>query len=289
MKKSILVLILALAMLLSACAGKTDNGKDTTQDTTTAADTTNANNGGDKDPEPASVTLNVGSYNVKHFADVNHDFSIIAEDIKSKDLHIVGLQEVDNGTSRSGGVNETKGIAFALGWKYYKFARAINYQGGAYGHSIISQYPIESFETINLPMKSGLENRVFSHAVINVDGVKINFINTHLSYEETAIRIEQFKAISEYVNKLDNFIITGDFNTDDFTEYVHIKNGTAVNNADLSVKTFPSDSLTKSIDNIVVSPMFTLGRPRALLNKHSDHVMLYTTVTYTLPQAKDSD
>ena len=58
-------------MLLAACAGKTDNGKDTTQDTTTAADTTTANNGGDKDPEPASVTLNVGSYNVKHFALLN--------------------------------------------------------------------------------------------------------------------------------------------------------------------------------------------------------------------------
>ena len=115
--------------------------------------------------------------------------------------------------------------------------------------------------------------------------MEINFVNTHLSYEQLDWRTKQFVFLAAYVKNLDNFIITGDFNTEDFTEYAVIKNATMVNNAERSVLTFPASGPTKSIDNIVVSPMFTLGRPKLHVKLHSDHLMLYTEVTYTLPDA----
>ena len=278
MKKIIVALILALAMMLPSCAGEDTTNEPT--DTTTEAQTTVPDN---TTPQPTEVTLNIGSYNAAHFSKVDFDYSVFANDINSKKLDIVGLQEVDCKTTRSKGHDQPKLLAQALGWEYYEFAKAIDYQGGGYGHCIVSKYPIKSFTVHDLP--GGGENRVFGHAVIDVNGVEINFINTHLSYEETDWRVKQFAFIAAYVKKLDNFIITGDFNTTDFTEYEVIPNATLVNNAKRSVLTFPAGGLTKSIDNIVVSPMFTLGRPKVLNNTHSDHVMLFTTVTYTLPKA----
>lgn len=278
MKKTVFLLILVLAMLFTSCSSDVSVKEPVT--TTTPAETTPP-----VDPEPETVTLNIGSYNTAHFAKVNFEYSIFAEDINSKKIDIVGLQEVDNMTGRSKGHNQTKLLADELGWKYYEFAKAINHDGGEYGHSIISKYPIKSFKVYDLP--GGGEHRVFAHAVIDVNGVEINFINTHLSYEQLDWRTKQFMFLATFVKKLDNFIIVGDFNTDVFSEYEVIENATLANNPDRFVLTFPSSGLTKSIDNIVVSPMFTLGRPRTLINQHSDHVMLFAEVTYTLPQAKN--
>ena len=281
MKRTIIAILLILAMMLPSCTNE-DTAKDPAE-TTTAAQTTAPEN--NTPSEPTQVTLNIGSYNTAHFSKANLDYSVFANDINSKKLDIVGLQEVDKNTTRSNGHDQTKLLAQALGWEYYEFAKAIDYQGGGYGHSIISKYPIKSFAVHDLP--GGGEHRVFGHAIIDVNGVEINFINTHLSYEQTDWRVKQFAFIAAYVKKLDNFIITGDFNTEDFTEYEAIKDATLVNNSEQFVLTFPANDPKKSIDNIVVSPMFTLGRPKTLLNQHSDHVMLYTEVTYTLPQAKD--
>lgn len=236
--------------------------------------------------DPNEKVLKVGTYNVYHFEYANYNYSTIANDIKSKDLEIVGLQEVDNATVRSSGKNQAEELANALGWQYYKFAKAKTYQGGGYGHCIVSKYPIESFKVVELPNKTGMEQRVFGHAVINVNGYKINFINTHLTLDEentgtpTALRLSQFKALADYVENLDNFIITGDFNTADFTEYSAIKNATLLNNSANNVNTFPATGLKKSIDNIVVSNNFTLGKPKTLVNDHSDHIMLYTEIKY---------
>ena len=204
MKRILFSFIMILAIVLSACTqhAQTEEPGDietTTVDITTATEV--------KPDPPATKTLKIGSYNVKHFDLVNHDFSVIAQDILSKDLEIMGFQEIDYKNKRSNNLDEPKGIADALGWQYYEFAKAIDYQGGAYGHCIVSKYPIKSFIVKTLPGTG--EKRSFGHAVIDVDGVDINFINTHLSHESRVSRVAQFQAIASYVKRLDNFIIVG--------------------------------------------------------------------------------
>lgn len=283
--KKLIVIFLILAFVLPSCTEKS-SGNPQTEMTSKSDVTTNPE---DTDSGPTTVTLNVGSYNVAHFGreidGIKFNYPAFAKDINSKKLDIVGLQEVENMAAPCGYKNQTELLADELGWEYYEFAKAIDYEGGGYGHSIISKYPIKSFNVMDLP--GGGEHRVFGHAVIDVNGVEINFINTHLSFENEEWRARQFIFLATYVKKLDNFIIVGDFNTHVFEEYAVIENATLLNNEQRSVLTFPSTGLTKSIDNIVVSPMFTLGRPKTLVNTHSDHVMLYTEVTYMLPQTKD--
>lgn len=227
-------------------------------------------------PEPITVSINVGTYNVKHFAVVDHDFSIIADDIRGKDLDIVGLQEIDYCNSRSDMLNEPELIAKELGW-HYAFSKSIDYRGGGYGHCIVSKYPIVSYNTVYLPSGT-YEQRSFGHAVIDVNGVHINFINTHLSYESSYYGGLQFQSLGDYLSKLDGFILTGDFNTSDLNEFAPIKNAIYINGDKNYYLTASADDPKKSIDNIVISNYYEYRDPAVLPDVHSDHLMFYVTV-----------
>ena len=87
--------------------------------------------------------------------------------------------------STVGGRNTLKILAEKAGYEYYYFCKAIDYQGGEYGTAIMSKYPIKSFEVIPLYGEDGIERRAMGHAVIDVNGTEIDYINTHLSYEKT--------------------------------------------------------------------------------------------------------
>ena len=75
------------------------------------------------------ITLRVGSYNIKcGDSMISFDMSLIADDIKSLDLDVVGFQEIDDKTERSGGRDVLKLLADALGYKSYRFAKSIDYR-----------------------------------------------------------------------------------------------------------------------------------------------------------------
>lgn len=168
-----------------------------------------------KESRPANV-VRIGSYNLHNGSDVGHDFEVTAADILRYGLDIVGFQEVDKNTTRNGNQDTMAEIAKYTGYQYYEFAKAINTSGGEYGTGILSKYPIESFSVHTLPNVEGNEARAFGHAVINVNGTKINFINTHLTHQSESLRLTQYAAIVEYAKNLDNIIITADFNNQNF-------------------------------------------------------------------------
>ena len=231
------------------------------------------------DPPKSPITLNIGSYNIANGLNFKRITSI-GTDIKNQNLDIVGVQEVDQFVDRTGRVDSMKMLSDASGLPYYAFFKAIDLQGGEYGVGILSKYPIT--ETDKIELDSGdKEQRVLGKAVIDVDGSLINFFVTHLSAEDKALRPPQFATIAETVAPLDNFIITGDFNTEKFTDYAVIKNADMVNNATYSVNTIPSPNPTISIDNIVFSKAnWSFDRPEVLKNGKSDHCLLYATGTF---------
>ncbi len=228
-----------------------------------------------KDP----ITLKIGSYNIANGLNFKR-INSIGKDIKEQDLDIVGLQEVDQFVTRSGSVDSMKLLSESSGLPYYTFFKAIDLQGGEYGVAVLSKYPI--VETNKTELESGgQEQRVLGHAVIDVDGILINFFVTHLSAESKALRPPQFATIAEVVAPLDNFIIAGDFNTEIFADYDVIKNADMINNAAYSVNTIPNPNPTISIDNIVFSKgNWTFEKPQVLPNGKSDHCLLYATGTF---------
>ena len=223
------------------------------------------------------LTLRVGSYNIKNGSGVNHKMSVLAEDIKRHNLDIVGLQEVDIGSDRSGGIDTLKLLAEAAGYEYYSFTHTINIKGGKYGTAIMSHYPIVKAENVKLPQKSGTENRALGHFVIDVNGIKIDFLNTHLSNEDSVLRSEQFAFIAERVKTLNTFILTGDFNTTNSAKYSLIPNKIRVNNDKYA--TYPSSA--KAIDEIMAYHYWSVvdsGMDKC--NGHSDHNLLWAELCY---------
>lgn len=277
-------MLLALTVLLSSCAGaqtpetseiETEPEavitEEETEEETTAEETTAEAPETTKEEVKMPTTLRIGSYNIKHGADANLNLQTIAQVIKDADLDIVGLQEIDYKTTRSKKADQPAKLAEYAEMPYYVFVRGIDYQGGQYGTLILSKYPIVSSEVI--PLESwDKEARSLGHAVIDVNGIQIDFFNTHLSYEDKTLRGLQFAEGAEKTKGCENFILTGDFNTADFSEFAVI-GGDLINNSVRSYPTFPGSM--SAIDNIVFSDRFKEIASGTVTESYSDHYMLW--------------
>ncbi len=230
----------------------------------------------------SSVSLRVGTYNIQNGGGVGHDFSILAQDILDQGLDIVGLQEVDMLTNRNGGKDTMAELAKATGYEYYGYTKNFDFDGGGYGTGILSRYPITSYEAVLLPRVSG-EQRGYGHAVINVDGVQLDFINTHLDWPNKADRTEQFKVLKELMEKSQNAILVGDLNTEDPAEYrvpfPYCSFANGLKGDDDYLITNHEDG---AIDNIIISNANVTMKQVQLVdttsNRHSDHNMLWADV-----------
>ncbi len=225
----------------------------------------------------AGITLRVATFNIQNGSGVNHDMSKLAELITPLNLDIVGLQEVDVGTSRAGGLDTLKLLAEAAGYQYYEFSAAIDYRGGKYGHAIMSKYPITSYETENLFTPDGYEKRVYSHAVLNINGENIDFYNTHLSFEDKNTRLAQFTEMSAAIANKRGFILTADFNTESIKERQLIAGGVLTNNG--LYTTFPSNNT--GIDDIILHKGWDVLDSGMLdVGNKSDHNLLWAEIRF---------
>lgn len=172
--------------------------------------------------------IRIGTYNIFHAGLVKDDVGAIGRALSDMGLDIVGLQEVDVGTARMDGMDTLKMIAEAGGYPYYAFAKALDLSGGGYGTAIVSRYPIVSIETKPL-YSEGVEPRSIGCSVIDVDGKQLKFFNTHVSYENREVRGRQLAEIATMTAECDEFVLTGDFNTADLSEFAVLANVTTVN------------------------------------------------------------
>ena len=113
--------------------------------------------------------------------------------------------------------------------------------------------------------------------MINVNGRRIDFFNTHLSYESRELRRVQFGELRGMLDDCGTYILTADFNTEDFGEFDALGYGSLVNNRANRLVTFPGAST--AIDNIVVSADIKPGACGTVRESHSDHYMLWSELT----------
>lgn len=224
-----------------------------------------------------NFSLSIASYNIKHGADVGFDMAPFAQNILDQSIDVVGVQEVDKNASRSQKIDTMRLLSLHTGYPNYRFFKTIPLgDEGEYGLGILSKYPILESELIPLDSAGAKEQRVLGRALIDVDGIHINFFVTHLSHDSDTTRARQFDQIAAILKSYGDFVLTGDFNTSNFDEYAVIEYAGAVNNASHSVATFPKTNA--SIDNIVYSAeTWEFSAPRILTASHSDHYMLYAT------------
>lgn len=231
-------------------------------------------------PEKPELTLKIGSYNIANGSKCGHNMQLLADDILSKQLDIVGLQEVDHLSSRSRFLDTMKELSANTGYKYCFFAKAISLEPyglqGDYGIGILSKYPI--LETKNIPVDSTgfqTEDRTIAYAKIDVNGHVVNFFNTHLSYETEALRNHQITYVANVVKDYKNCIVTGDFNIMSFAELSPFKNLSLSNNDKNKLHTYYEEGWSDAIDNVLYSKEYSLVSTGTVNNNHSDHHLFY--------------
>ena len=136
-----------------------------------------------KGPVIKVASYNMGAARVSNIDEVTNAIKALGADI-------VALNEVDNKTERSGKVDQAQYIAKQLGL-HYAFGRAIDFEGGQYGIAIVSKYPIENWEVVELPSgEPGVdEQRIVLAAEIKHDKFDspIIVLNTHLELQRRSL------------------------------------------------------------------------------------------------------
>jgi len=183
---------------------------------------------------------------------------------------IVALQEVDQGTRRSGGVDQSSQLAQLTGMQVV-FGRNIDYDGGGYGTAVLTRLPIRSHHSVKLrsfyqgtaehPEQRGVQ--VLELGVEN--GQRLLFLNTHLDYRPSDDeRMASAATINSLVKKRDHdlVILAGDLNAlpnsrviREFARQWKIA-GAHAQQADkkTTLLTFPADKPNRWIDYIMVYP-----------------------------------
>ncbi len=145
----------------------------------------------------------------------------LARSLKKYNPDFIGLQEVDRNTKRSKFRDVVQEMAQELGYNYYYFQKAMDFDSGEYGIAFISKYDVKNIYIHQLPGKSKEKRQVLA-ARLNTSKFKkkILVVNTHLdnSLDNKNEELDDlFAAIEGF--KGDVKFLCGDFNLLPTTEY----------------------------------------------------------------------
>lgn len=174
------------------------------------------------EPQAPDRTVRVASYNVHHAVGVDErlDLDRIAEQIRSSEADIVGLQEVDrHWSARSGFLDQVSYLARALNMHVVYGANLDRdpLEAGQprrqYGTAILSDAPILEWRNTLLPRTGSNEQRGLLEALVNVRGVPLRVFNTHLQHNSQPERQAQATAIRDIIGVPDeSVVLLGDLN-----------------------------------------------------------------------------
>jgi endonuclease/exonuclease/phosphatase family metal-dependent hydrolase len=184
---------------------------------------------------PCVVALRVVSYNIRAGVGMDNVLNLTrqAEVIRALAPDVVGLQEVDNRTRRSGLVDQASELARMTGL-HPTFAKMRAYDGGAYGVAILTRLePLERREFhYHNPAKPGPANcegapvaddycqgavAVRIAGTKDPNGAPLWIANTHIGLYDMQLN-EVKQLVTEFVPTLgsgsgsDTVFVTGDFN-----------------------------------------------------------------------------
>ena len=215
--------------------------------------------------------ITVCSYNVKVlYYDHNNDangtpmskFEAVCDELRKIDADVVGLQELDRFSNRSGAnVDQLKELADALGYPYYYYTKTVPSGNGEYGHGIMSRYPIVSknsyfFADYNI---DAAEPRGFSRCELKVGNKLLVFYNTHLAGQQASQMMHITLMMEKDMERGKYAVLTGDMNAypSHLNSSVDSEYCTLLNTVENPLNTTYVESVTmlrvNPIDNIVAT------------------------------------
>jgi endonuclease/exonuclease/phosphatase family metal-dependent hydrolase len=208
------------------------------------------------------VTVRVLCYNIHHGegTDGKVDLERLAGLISAAKPDLVALQEVDDRTGRTGGVDQTAELARMTGLTG-RFAYQIDYDGGRYGQAILSRYSISDVTIHLLPGMPDREQRIAGSVEVEVQGRKLIFATTHLHHADESVRVLQAKKLNEFFVQSEAFrdrsvVITGDFNAVPTSEPIRIleQHWTSATKGNADFLTFPAVKPARQLDYLFYRP-----------------------------------
>ncbi|MEM7313169.1 MAG: endonuclease/exonuclease/phosphatase family protein [Planctomycetota bacterium] len=229
----------------------------------------------------------------------------IAQQLLDINADVVVLNEVDFDSSWSYGVNQAEYLAEKAGYAYRAEQRNLDFRvvhrTWRFGNAILSKYPIESAQVIDLPEFETYETWLAGkkrgiRGVINLGEIKLQVLGVHLSHRSESVRVASARLMNSTLNANPlPTIAMGDFNST-LIGFPNSQTDESGNNAMEVLKsgqwrmrpesppasddelTFHSTDPKSVIDWILISDTVEFRDYQVVASELSDHRMVYADV-----------
>lgn len=236
------------------------------------------------------ISFTVASYNVWSGGNTLENEYAIAAQLDDYGVDIAGLQEVDTDDfDRRGGGFTTALTSGSLANKHFTPTETYA-MGDKYGIMTTTSRAIADAQYAMLPypysyVSAQMEPRMVQRTLVDVDGVRIAFYNTHLDYTGTQVDGRLLRELQvEFIFELMQSdpspykVLTGDLNIssfDDLAPFFDSDDYALFINPDNALATFSGDSSFRSIDNIIYTcKTLELTGGEVVETDLSDHYMV---------------
>jgi endonuclease/exonuclease/phosphatase family metal-dependent hydrolase len=207
----------------------------------------------------------------KHFLPLRErvsNLNRIADRIQSYDL--VGLQEVDSGSLRTGFLDQTEYLAHRASFPFWY--RQVNRSLGKiaqHSNGVLSRIEPSSVDEHKLP---GLRGRGAMLVELKTNKEPLLVCIMHLALGKRS-RTLQLGYISELVEEYSQLVVMGDFNCGaQSRELLDLVDKTHLRLPANDEHTFPSWRPNRKYDHILISDSLHLKKTEVLEHTHSDHL-----------------
>jgi endonuclease/exonuclease/phosphatase family metal-dependent hydrolase len=199
------------------------------------------------------------------------------------DFDIVGLQEADAGSLRSGFLNQTEYLAESAGFPYWSHQpnRKIA-QFAASSNGLLTR--LRPAEVRDYALPSRIPGRGAMWVRFDLDGSELIVVVVHLSLGPQA-RVRQLNFIADLIWSSPHAVLMGDFNCSlDSPEMTQLLRRTGLTPAHgAPPPTFPSWRPRRAIDHILVSEKMEIEQLYTLPHAVSDHLPLAAEIRLPAP------
>ena len=241
-------------------------------------------------------TFRLMTYNVHSCVgtDGQVDPGRIAEVIARAQVDVVALQELDVRQTRTNGLHQPEWLAKRLQMAvHFTSARACG--DGHYGNAILTRHPYSVLSEARLPRRRD-EDRAVQWLKLNVAGLEVSIMNTHLSihFRERMLQVKQLLSAEWLANAESRvpLVLCGDLNSSRFSPVYRRLRRDLVDAQRVGGRrasaTWPSRFPFMRLDHVFTSPGVRVARCEVtrdtLSMLASDHLPLVAELSCTTPE-----